>query len=213
MNVLQGQRVVIVGPSPSLVGSKKGADIDTYDIVIRLKKGYPVPNNHREDYGSRTDILMTNLRIDNGTNSLEPATLRRFVKQGGRFLCVPYPVGNGRDRHELSKTDKLMVSNWEGFHPGEIPVVYPIRYSEWSQLQKALGSKPSIGLLSIWLILKQSVKELFVTGFTFRQEYLSGHQENLYLNSYKDQPQLTHSLWTLRIGIHSIPRELRYLRK
>ncbi|MDA7794004.1 glycosyltransferase family 29 protein, partial [Glaciecola sp.] len=55
-DLLKDKRVIIVGPSPSLVGSGKGKEIDDYDIVIRINKGFPIEEGMESDLGSRTDI-------------------------------------------------------------------------------------------------------------------------------------------------------------
>lgn len=36
----EGKRVVIVGPSPSLKGTKQSEFIDSFDIVVRVNKGW-----------------------------------------------------------------------------------------------------------------------------------------------------------------------------
>ena len=38
------KRIVLVGPSPSLLNRQDGKLIDSYDIVCRIKKSYPIPS-------------------------------------------------------------------------------------------------------------------------------------------------------------------------
>ena len=37
-------------------GSGKGKEIDEYDIVVRINKGFPIEKGLESDLGSRTDI-------------------------------------------------------------------------------------------------------------------------------------------------------------
>ena len=54
--LLKDKKVIVVGPSPSLEGSGKGKEIDGYDIVVRVNKGFPIEEGFESDLGSRTDI-------------------------------------------------------------------------------------------------------------------------------------------------------------
>ena len=53
---LKGKSVVIVGPSPYLEGKSKGKFIDSFDVVIRMNKGWKIPPTQIKDYGSKTNI-------------------------------------------------------------------------------------------------------------------------------------------------------------
>lgn len=54
----KNKKVIIVGPSPHLIGLKLGEQIDSYDIIVRMNNSYTIENV--KDYGSRTDILFLN---------------------------------------------------------------------------------------------------------------------------------------------------------
>ena len=220
---LKGRRVVLVGPSPKIIGKALGSAIDQYDVVIRIKKGFPVPLEMIQDYGKNTHVIMTNLRTDNHTNQLDPHTLATFRQQGGMTLCVPYPLRSVEDRFRLSKEDRLAVSHWTKFDPRGIPVSYPINFAEWTQIQNQIGSKPTIGALAIYAILKCYVKELWILGMTFRVDFEMKdsncnspyHSSYLspYLSWYKTPDQIRHSRMTIATGIHNVSREQRYLKK
>lgn len=57
------KRVCFVGPSPELIknGKKFGKLIDSYDIIIRTNGAYPVKEDLKCYYGSRTDVLVMNI--------------------------------------------------------------------------------------------------------------------------------------------------------
>lgn len=49
--------ICVVGHGPSLIDQKKGAAIDEFDLVVRLKGCGPLIRDHAEDYGARVDAL------------------------------------------------------------------------------------------------------------------------------------------------------------
>lgn len=56
----QGKRVIVVGNSLSLFAKPYGEFIDSFDIVVRLGKGYPWPE-FAENMGTKTDVWMASL--------------------------------------------------------------------------------------------------------------------------------------------------------
>ena len=56
------KKIIIVGPASYLIGKKQGAFIDNFDIVIRIKRGYPVDPTLGIDLGMKTDILLSSLK-------------------------------------------------------------------------------------------------------------------------------------------------------
>lgn len=55
--LINGKRVVFVGPGTSLENIGMGKFIDTFDIVVRMNSSYDIPTGNQMDYGSRCDIL------------------------------------------------------------------------------------------------------------------------------------------------------------
>jgi hypothetical protein len=63
---LRGKRVVVVGPAQTLLGTRSGARIDAYDVVIRFNSAIhfmPFSDQLRADIGTRTDILYCNHKV------------------------------------------------------------------------------------------------------------------------------------------------------
>jgi len=220
--ITKNKTVALVGPSPNIAEKGLGKLIDSYDVVVRIKKGFPVPTDVQKDYGSKTNIIMSNLRQDNGTNDLSETTIRA-IKKNKIHICVPYPVGSPKDRFQLNKSDQLMVKNYHKFHCHDVKMIYPLDFVEWSELSKKLGSKPTIGLLAVHTLLKTKLKKLFVIGFSFRKEFSpqnatcpnSNHdtQNLVYSDWYKNQKQISHSLRTINDKIHDVDKEIRFITK
>ena len=51
---LKDKSVIIVGPASYLKGTKKGAFIDSFDIVVRCNGFWKPPIEHQEDIGKKT---------------------------------------------------------------------------------------------------------------------------------------------------------------
>ena len=62
---VQNKRVILVGPHPL---QNEGDWIDQFDIIVRLKKGFPVPEGREKDLGTHTHIWYTNLMLLTGSN-------------------------------------------------------------------------------------------------------------------------------------------------
>lgn len=54
--IVEGKRVIYVGPSPILKGRGLGEFIDSFDVVVRSNNMYKVPEELWEDYGKRCDV-------------------------------------------------------------------------------------------------------------------------------------------------------------
>lgn len=83
--LLRGKRVVLVGPSSAYENSRKGEEIDKFDIVVRLNWGCPVPEPLKRDLGSRTDVLYKRL-----LHSAYPSVqdLKAWAQEGVRFVVI-----------------------------------------------------------------------------------------------------------------------------
>jgi hypothetical protein len=166
LNLLEGKRVALVGPSPHLMGKKIGSLIDTYDIVCRVNEVHPT--GHEEDYGDRTDIIFHNC--------------------GTRFIDVFY--SRLRNAEQISKNLKYVIcpcvkasgadnwSNWD--HNFESPVVWNFKrinsyntpfhwigIENYAKVYGYFGVEPNAGQTAILMLLQHQIKELFVTGFSF----------------------------------------------
>jgi hypothetical protein len=70
-----GKRAIIVGPSGRVTGCGRGAEIDTYDLVVRMNNGLQSLEAMAQDVGSRCDILYHNEKLEE--NPLDAGAMRR----------------------------------------------------------------------------------------------------------------------------------------
>ena len=83
LKLIQGKRVVIVGPSPHLIDTKFGDVIDSYDIVCRVNEVHPT--GFEKDYGNRTDVIFHNC----GTRFIDTFGQRLQTKSMISFVSPP----------------------------------------------------------------------------------------------------------------------------
>lgn len=65
-SMIKGKRVIFVGPAPTLIGSNRGEEIDSYDVVVRTNGAMFLAAqkaDYQRDYGKRTDVLFSNVQF------------------------------------------------------------------------------------------------------------------------------------------------------
>ncbi len=81
--MVAGKRVVVVGPARTLVGQGRGAEIDCYDVVVRLNEsivyGASEPSAYR-DVGARTDICYGNQVVLRQELVVDATRRERFLR-------------------------------------------------------------------------------------------------------------------------------------
>lgn len=153
--ILKDKRVVIVGPSPSLEGSFMGSRIDDYDLVVRINKAFPLEEGQAQDIGTRTDIHSHCLH--ESENCGGPVRYKE-MKEQDVFLLACYPNTGAFSGDVI----RFQNNNKEWNLRNHI-----INVDYYRRLENLLGTRPNSGILTIYDIIAQDVKELYITGFTF----------------------------------------------
>lgn len=159
---LSGKRVVLVGPAATLSGAGLGAEIDGYDVVVRINLGCPVPAELHEDLGTRTDLLYHVLHPVSHERDLG---MRHTIEQveGWKAAGVQWLVTR------QTRTAERFVRAREALE--RIPVIH-IGTAFQAGIRRATGSSPNTGVIAIAHLLAQPIASLHVVGFDF---YASGY--------------------------------------
>ena len=173
-HIFAGKKIALIGPADSSMSEKKGAEIDQYDLIVRLNKGYQLleNENNREYIGSRTDILFS--RLDE-RDCMDSDTFDREMlqKQGLKhlfgFMRTP---GLGYYYRTVSFIEKFGKSFGK-----QLKILSVDKYR--TILNSLSGSKPSVGYIALYTLMESKATEIYVTGITF---YLSEYQKG-----YRDQ--------------------------
>jgi len=142
-NLMNNKRICLIGNSRSVLENKK--DIDRYDIICRLNRGYP---QKKEKYiGSRTDILFYATRIH------ERDIIRRFNPK--YVICF--------------STSERKVTDWIRENAYE-PFKEQWAWDEWNIMNNKLPkeARPTAGSIAVSFILNHiNYKSLTIYGFDF----------------------------------------------
>lgn len=169
---LKNKTVVLVGPANYLSGKNQGSFIESFDVVVRLNRSYPVSVSDFADLGSRTDIRYHNMNQHFAQGG--PLEVSKMQEEGVRFLSTHFP------KH-LSYFDND-IRNCENSVKGS-----KVRFHSWSDLEQfvtlypMLETRPNIGVGAILDLLNYDIKSLHVMGITFF--------EGGYIESYSDRDE------------------------
>lgn len=180
MSLFYNKRVCIIGPAPNLINSNLGNFIDSYDIVCRINSSYIIKDNLIKDYGKKCDILLSSCNL----------TLCSAIKKNIKYLnnCKmiinPTKTYHTGEKKEAEYFIKKATNNKIKF----------LQIDEKWYLKKIKKFKNlNTGLLSIFYLLEQNPKELFIAGFSFYEKkniednYIFNHKKT-YENNPKNLP-------------------------
>jgi len=143
---LLNKNVVVVGPSPIVIGEGLGEFIDSFDVVIKMNGGLDIKN--KDDYGSKCDILFTNhfytKSVKNLTKNCENNSVKFLITKTNTNL----------------KSDKVYIDCWERY---DYDKLYGL-------------NAPLTGLHAIHTLITHSVKSITLVGMDFYQNtYVDGY--------------------------------------
>lgn len=104
----KGKKIIIVGPSPNILNNNNYEKFESYDIICRIKKSFPVPKNLENSLGERTDILLSNLKLRKGDiyqNNFDKLKKEDMIE----FDCEFYIENNPNFQKDLEKKGKVKI--------------------------------------------------------------------------------------------------------
>lgn len=156
---LTGKTVAIVGPASSIEASAQGSRIESHDVVVRINRGYVIPDALIPDIGQRTDVLYHSCWF--GERFL--ADRKLWIDAIGSevaWICSAYP------RQDLDHHYAADIAAFETDLEGRIPLrTMPAQRHQ--RLVEAIGTRPNSGLAAIDDLLSFDVAAVYLTGFTF----------------------------------------------
>jgi hypothetical protein len=193
--LLNDKKIIIVGPCKNLIGKKLGEYIDSFDIVVRIKKGYPVPNNLKEDLGTKTNLLYTTLRMDNDSNNLKKDDVKN-INDNNVLICYPQPLIK-----QYLKMYKLFTKKY----PNQ-KLILNKKNPDYYKFLEIATCEPTIMTFAIMHLKNYNFNKLECIGFSFRK--YGYYPEYKSLEKDKESFNRTYSS-----GYHSIEKERDFLNK
>ena len=172
---LKDKKVILVGPSESLLKNKNKEFIESFDIIVRVNRGIEPTDKYGEYVGERTDILY-NCMLEHPDNGWKIDS-NYFASKKLKFVVYHPEVdfhGRAIDKdpsHLKPKTIKKLQNN--------NIFTNKIGFEFYNKISSQVKCRPNTGYIAIFDLLNYDVKELYITGFTF---YL-----DKFMPGYKDQ--------------------------
>lgn len=172
----KGKSIAIVGGADSVFSEKKGAYIDTFDIIIRVNRGVDACIGNEEYLGSRTDVLFHGLEEDilGGCGLVEPQKWK-----GKNIKKVVFPL--------VGKKFRKLIDVYVFRSKGKLPLLEISKKQYTHMVSDLEGFRPTTGFAAIHLISKTNYKKLYITGFTFfRTPYQKGYNDRVDFTKVKN---------------------------
>ena len=171
LKLLKDKTIAVVGPADSALHTGLGTVIDNYDIVVRFNKAPYQLNEgmHKEDIGSRLDILFHNF-LENEKTGGGRLDFELYKKLGIAYVVNPIPTYFGR-RLVYNFYKKYLIKE-------NIYIAEKSAYED--NIEKFGKYRPTTGFAGLNFILNSDFRSLHITGFTFfKTAYGDGYRDHL----------------------------------
>ena len=203
-------KYIIIGPASYLLEKENNEFINSFDVVVRIKSGYPVPKKLEKHLGSRTDILYTNL-VER-RNNLTKENLN-LIKENNIKLKYPFPILDDYTDLDLNKNIKIIYKNF--IKNNKDIKIDSINLETYKKIHSYLNKRPSILPLIITDLLNNNTEEIHLLGFTFRLNWLENFNvlDGTYANYYRCSRDIVSSYSGIKFNqVHDIQKEYEYIK-
>ncbi len=160
LRYFDNKRIAIVGPAMSCMGSNNGREIDSYDIVVRMK-GYKlgeIDEDTKRDYGIRTDVVYITPYKDISEDVI------KTKQSGAKWVISTYDYTNSKTK---IAEEKILKSRLQ---------FGCARKKIRDDIKKKTILLPLSGVTAISHLLTFNIKELKIFAMDFFQtEYYDFH--------------------------------------
>ena len=145
-----------------------GEYIDSFDVVVRINKAFPIEKGLESDIGSRTDIHYHCLHTHPACGG---PVFYDEMKLENVFVSCPYGKYISPFHGDITRFENINKKYNLPFH---------ILNSEYYlEIANMLGTRANSGTLTILDLLCYDVKELHITGFTwFRDGWRKSYKDH-----------------------------------
>ena len=169
---LKDKSVIIVGPAAYMLEKEQGDFIESFDVVVRLNRGWRVKDEHKKNLGERTDIRYhCGMEHENNGGAWE---IENMISQGVEWATIGFPRYLDYFHNDILKFEDLNKQHNMNFHVFSDLELY-------LSLHHYLGTRMSVGTISFADLALYDFKRLHISGITF----LDGG----YFKSYKQSKE------------------------
>ena len=197
---LKGKKVVLVGPAHKTKGTLQKDMIDGYDIVVRMNLAFKIPVKIQKDVGTRVDVLYCALSYYYFKKKIfTRSSISKFKNN------IKWIISTGIHRENI-----LKIASYNKSSEANVGL-RQVGREDVKFISKKLEEKPSVGVSTIYDLLKYDISELYLTGFTFYNFMVSKSQgRNKY---YYDGYSPNYLLHAGAVFNHNIKKEAEFVKK
>lgn len=195
LNLVAGKHVQIVGPAPYLIGQKKGKQLDSADVVVRLNEIIPL-KHLREDYGNRTDVLFCNFGtpwMPGIKRSIEVEDREEHYKKLKLVVASAIKADHSETNFLSWPDDHIsnVPKNFKKINKYNLPF-YWIGVKDYKKLYYDIGVEFNTGTAAIAMLMQYPIKKLSLAGLTFfyggstyKELFHDGHMDSIDIKGRK----------------------------
>ena len=157
---LKDKTVIVVGPSPYLQGLGKGKEIDDFDIVVRLNKGWNVSKELQADYGKKT-TMRYHCMMEHESNGGK-YNIKEMKEQGVEWLASQFPY-NLDYFHNDNKTFRDLNNEQINFH-------VPADLLYYLNLHEMMQTRANVATAAIFDLINYDLDYLHLSGISFYRD-------------------------------------------
>ena len=180
LHSLSDKKVIIVGPAPEPEYTEGfGEFIDSFDVVVRVNRGWRMSEDSPSIFGLRTDILYHCWDPDPENGDVIDFSFLRTA--GCRAIISPYPtVHNPGLRDNMFHYDyRFKCKKWLLSQNGGIDYC-EVGSEFYFALDGAMNTRPNSGTAAFLHLLQSSLSSLHIVGFSFfKKGYVSSYRKSI----------------------------------
>lgn len=197
-NFVKEKTVALVGPSWHTKGTKQKDLIESYDIVVRVNRGYMIPDKIKEDIGDRTDILYCSLSEHYFRHKCFTKKGLKNIKNKIKWICPTHYKDHYSNIEKLKKNNKNINIK-----------IHVVNNKYYNFIYNKINKKLTCGIIAIYDLLQYDIKCIYITGFSFYDIKVIG-KRRMYYSQYKHNGLKYHSKV---FSAHNLKKELLFFKK
>lgn len=191
LKYLKDKRIIVVGPSPSILGKGYGEYIDSFDVVIRTNGGIKLTLTNPVDYGTRCNVLYTNGYFSNHLNSSDVDLIN---DKEVSFIISKSPI---KIIKKFKRVLKSSITGWKYLTDlGNIINCVPL--SGTYILYEIISSSSFNSLMITGMDFYEDINNIYTNGY-LPGEFKYNYHNNDLIHNYKEQSKYINEL----INTHS----------
>ena len=195
---LKGKEVALIGPSWHTKGTKQSKSLEAYDIVVRVNRGYMIPDKVKKDIGKRTDILYCSLSEHYFRHNCFTKKGLKYINGKIKWICPTHYKAHRSNIKKLKKNNKDFEIN-----------IHVVNNKIYGNIYREINKNLTSGIVSIYDLLQYDIKKLYITGFTFYDTKVIG-KKRMYYSQYKHDGLKYHSKV---FSAHNLKKELLFFKE